>query len=108
MIFAVLMMVGGLVGGLVAGNKGRNVLLWTIACGLLPLLVLVLFALPALPKPGVSRICPHCLRLIPWGASICAYCRQTVSEAVGAPCHYCGSTVWDHEKHCPKCGKGKE
>jgi len=106
MRFAILMIIGGLLGGLVAANKGRNVLLWTIVCGLLPLFVLVLFALPPLPKPGVSRACPHCLRLIPWQASVCAYCRQpVVGEAVGTPCAFCGGTVWDHEQTCPKCGK---
>ena len=107
MHFAVLMIVGGLVGGLVSGNKGRNILGWTIACGVMPLLVVVLFALPALPQPGVSRVCPHCLRIIPWQASMCAYCRQPVGEPVGAPCAYCGSTVWDHERACPKCGKSR-
>ena len=105
MHFAVLMIVGGLVGGLVSGNKGRNVLGWTIACGLMPLLVLVLFALPVLPKPGVSRVCPHCLRIIPWQASMCAYCRQAVTEPVSRPCAYCGNAVWDHEQLCSKCGK---
>lgn len=104
MHFAVLMIIGGLVGGLVAGNKGRNVLGWTLACGILPLLLPVLFALSVLPRPGISRICPHCLRVIPLPAAVCAYCRRDVPPPDETFCTGCGKRLSDQEKFCPDCG----
>jgi RNA polymerase subunit RPABC4/transcription elongation factor Spt4 len=108
MYFAVLMIVGGVLGGLVAGNKGRNVLGWTLACGVMPLLVLILFALPVLPRAGVSRVCPHCLRVIPWQADTCAYCRREVENPGGALCAACGRLISEQEKFCSNCGRAKE
>ncbi len=98
------MIVGGLVGGLVAGNKGRNVLFWTLACGVIPLVLLVLFALPSLPRPGISRSCPHCLRIIPVQADTCAYCRRSVSPQEGATCSACGRPFASDDRFCSHCG----
>ncbi len=77
MILAI-MAIAAIVGGLVAHNKGRMVFLWTVLCGLIPLALLILFALPRIPQLGVWRPCPFCFHVIPWQASACAACLRQV------------------------------
>lgn len=107
MYFAVIMIVGGLLGGLIADNKGRNVLGWTLVCGIVPLLILVLCVLPALPKAGISRACPHCLRIIPLQADTCAWCRRQVDPPTESICPGCGRILPPHESFCSTCGAPK-
>ncbi len=103
MLIPVLMLVGGILGGIVAQNKGRNLFVWTLLCGLMPLCLLILFALPKLAQQGVSRPCPFCLRIIPWHARICAHCQQHVPLTKVQECAYCGEKSWQGEEHCPNC-----
>ncbi len=105
MLILVMMLVGGILGGIVAQNKGRNLFFWTLLCGLMPLCILILFALPKLAQWGVTRPCPFCVRIIPWKAQICGYCGQHVPRPQERPCAYCGSHLWIGENVCPQCGK---
>lgn len=100
----VVMIVGGILGGVAAHNKGRSLLFWTLACGILPLLLLVLLALPRLPQEGVWRPCPFCLRIIPWQARACSFCRRDVPAPRCAPCDYCNAVVWAGQSRCSRCG----
>ncbi len=104
MLILVIMLVGGILGGIVASNKGRYIFLWTLLCGIMPLCLLILFALPKLAQPGISRACPFCMRIIPWKANICGYCTQRVPAPHSSTCQYCGETLWQGEKTCPTCG----
>lgn len=103
-MYLAVMIVGGLLGGLVAHNKSRNLFFWTVCCGVMPLLLLILLALPRLSREGVWRPCPFCLRVIPWEAKVCAACRREVPPPRTEACAYCGATVWAGQDHCPKCG----
>lgn len=103
MVLAI-MLVGGILGGLLAYNKGRTLLFWTVLCGVMPLCLLILLALPRLPQTGVWRPCPFCLRIIPWQARVCHACRREVPPPVTAQCTFCGGTVWAGQDVCPKCG----
>ncbi len=98
------MLIGAILGGIIAHNKGRNILFWTVACGLLPLLLLVLLALPRRPKHGEWRPCPFCMAVVPWTATVCAYCRREMPPPHSAPCKYCGAEVWAGHDTCPQCG----
>lgn len=102
-MYLAIMIVGGLLGGLLAWNKGRNLFVWTLCCGVMPLTLLILLALPRLPLEGVWRPCPFCLRIIPWQASVCSACRREVPPPRSAPCKYCNTTVWAGQKRCSKC-----
>lgn len=101
----VIMLIGGILGGLTAYNRGRNIFVWTIFCGIMPLMLLVLFALPRLPVRNQWRPCPHCLTIIPWSAQVCRACRHNVPLADSKPCNYCGKLVWAGMDTCPKCSK---
>ncbi|MEG2172047.1 MAG: zinc ribbon domain-containing protein [Desulfovibrionaceae bacterium] len=103
MVLAI-MLIGGIIGGLLAYNKGRMLLFWTLVCGLMPLCLLILLVLPRLPQPGVWRPCPFCLRIIPWQAQVCHVCRREVPPPLSVPCKFCGTTVWAGQKVCSKCG----
>ena len=95
------MILGGILGGVVAYNKGRAVFFWTVACGLLPLMLLILSALPRLPQQGVWRPCPFC---IPWQAGVCSHCRRDVPPPRSTLCRYCGDAVWAGQERCSRCG----
>lgn len=99
----VIMILGGLLGGITAYYKGRNIFFWTVVCGF-PLSLLILLALPRLPREGQWRPCPFCLRIIPWQAQVCAQCRRDVPPPHNASCKYCNSTVWAGQDRCPRCG----
>jgi len=42
MIFIVVALVAGLIGGFMASSKGKNVFLWFILCGIFPLAIVIL------------------------------------------------------------------
>lgn len=99
----VIMLIGGFLGGLIAQNRGRNMFVWTVFCGIIPLMLLVLFALPRLPVLNQWRPCPYCLSIIPWSAQVCKVCRNDVPPAYCEPCNYCGKLVWAGMDSCKKC-----
>ncbi len=105
MYYSIIMLVGGILGGIISQNKGRNIFFWTIFCGLMPLTLLILLALPKLAQAGISRPCPFCLRIIPWHARVCAYCQKKVPVPHTHPCVYCGAPLWAGESHCSACKK---
>ena len=102
-MYLAIMLIGGILGGLIAHHKGRNVLLWTLLCGM-PLMLLILLALPRIPRQGLLRPCPFCLRIVPWQAKVCAYCRRDLPPPRSAECKYCNATVWAGQERCPRCG----
>ncbi len=107
MLIPIIMLIGGILGGIVAQNKGRNLFVWTLLCGIMPLCLLLLFALPKMAQQGISRPCPFCLRIIPWRAKVCGYCGQRVPMVSSQACDFCGEAMSMGEKICPHCGKEK-
>jgi len=68
-----------IVGGMLAGRKGRNVAGWAIGCFILPVLLLVVALLgPAGPVHGKYRTCPHCAELTKWQANTCPHCQKDI------------------------------
>lgn len=103
-MYLAVMIVGGLLGGILSLHKGRNPFLWTVLCGIVPLVLLILLALPRLPRQGVWRPCPFCLRIIPWQAGVCSYCRREVPPPHWERCRYCQNIVWAGQQRCAACG----
>lgn len=65
------------VGGIMAANRGRNVVGWCLLCALFPpLLLYVYFARPLCEVEGKFRKCSICGKLIKWGEPVCPHCRS--------------------------------
>lgn len=103
MVLAI-MIIGGIVGGLLAYNKGRNLFFWTVLCGIMPLCLLILLVLPRIAQQNVWRPCPFCLRIIPWQAKVCHACRREVPPPHWVECKFCSGTIWAGQNTCSKCG----
>ena len=77
MIFIIIMIVAGILGGIIASNKGRSVVGWAIGSALLPIVLLILLALPRTdraPLPSDSMACPRCAETIKSTAKVCRFC----------------------------------
>lgn len=85
MEFLVVAIIAAVCGGIVAGNKNRNVAGWAVLCFLIPLcllIILFLSKLPAsqgmeeatLPTQDDSKICPFCAETIKRAAVVCKHC----------------------------------
>jgi MFS family permease len=97
MEFAVIWIGGAILGailnGVIASNKGRNVAGWVALSVLLtPLVVLILLALRSLKvqvptevrvaPTGPVKICPDCAEQVAAAARICRYCRHEFKPAL--------------------------
>ncbi len=72
-----IVIVPGVVGGVLAANRGRKVVGWCLLCALFPpLLLFVYFAKPLCEVEGKFRKCSNCGKLITWDEPICTYCRS--------------------------------
>ena len=77
MFLIIVMIVAGILGGIIASGKGRSVAGWAIGSALLPLLLLILLALPrteSAPLPSDSMTCPSCAETIKAAARVCRFC----------------------------------
>ncbi len=99
------MIIGAILGGLVASNKGRNIFVWAVLCGIMPLALFILFAIPRQPQIGVWRPCPFCLTVVPWSATVCASCKNSLPRAHVHPCAYCAAPIWAGQNVCTSCGQ---
>ncbi len=54
-------------------------------------------------------ICPHCLKTIDDGATVCPHCHAEVASDAARPrlvfCDGCGARLSPHDRTCPKCGR---
>ena len=68
----------GIVGGVMAANRGRNpllVLVWCIASALFPIFIMIIyFKKPTREVEGKFKKCTHCSEWLPWRESPCRYC----------------------------------
>ena len=77
MTFIIVMIVAGILGGIIASSKGRSVVGWAIGSALLPIVLLILLALPRTdraPLPPDSMTCPRCAETIKAAAKVCRFC----------------------------------
>jgi hypothetical protein len=75
MIFLIILL-SGAIGGFLAANRGRNVIVWNLCCALFPPLLLVIyFAGPRCEVEGKFRRCVHCGGFIKWHEPVCRQCR---------------------------------
>ena len=81
-----IVLVPGVIGGILAANRGRMVAGWCLLCALFPpLLLLIYFAKPLCEVEGKFRRCSKCGEYIKWHEPVCKYCRsvQIVTKSDG-------------------------
>ena len=86
MIF-IIMIVAGILGGIIASSKGRSVVGWAIGSALLPIVLLILLALPRTdraPLPSDSMTCPRCAETIKAAAQVCRFCGHRFDDHGGS------------------------
>lgn len=72
-----IVLVAGVIGGCMAANRGRKVVVWCLLCALFPpLLLLIYFAKPLREVEGKFRRCSNCRELITWHEPVCKYCQS--------------------------------
>jgi hypothetical protein len=63
------------IGGLLARNRGRNIIGWGILSAIFPIFLMVLyFNKPLREVPGGFKRCTACREYIKWRAMACKYC----------------------------------
>lgn len=83
LIFLVLFVVPGILGGILAANRGRNVVGWAIICAIFPIFLLVIyFNKPIRDVEGKFRKCRSCGEFVKWGDASCKYCGAELSPHI--------------------------
>ena len=72
----------GIIGVIIAGNKGRNQFAWFAWCFLFPLIgLIVLLCMSNLKQLELkqSKVCPRCAERVKLGAAVCKHCSYDFS-----------------------------
>ena len=71
-----IMAVPGIIGGIMAANRGRNIFVWGILSALFPIFLLVVwFEKPLREVEGKFRKCGKCGEWLKWRETTCKYCQ---------------------------------
>ena len=67
----------GLIGAILANNKGRNSIGWFVICALFWIPIIAIIFLPPIKEvQGKHRECPACKEFVKWNASVCKHCKS--------------------------------
>lgn len=68
----------GIIGGVLAANRGRNFVLWGILSVLFPIFILIVwFEKPVKEVEGKFKKCVECGEWIKWRDESCKYCQAS-------------------------------
>lgn len=75
LLFLLVIIIPGIVGGILAANRGRNFVGWSLLSAIFPIFLLVIyFEKPIKEVEGKFRRCRSCGEFIKWRADACKYC----------------------------------
>ncbi len=99
--YIIIQLIAAAVAAFVAERKGRNWIIWGIACFLFPFSLVILAFLPPVLAKGVTKPCPECGRIIRHGSTVCGYCKRELPIEM-VQCPRCGKYVPEGQS-CPDC-----
>ena len=68
-------LVFGILGGMLAARRGRNMAVWGILSAMFPIFIMIVyFEKPLRPVPGGFKKCPACGEWLKWSEASCRYC----------------------------------
>ena len=107
----------GIIGAVVATNKGRSAGAWAVVCFLLGPLGVVLALVASQDEAGLEaqaldrgtgRKCPQCAEVVKAEAKQCRYCGSVLpplpKPSIAGTCIICSFALRDPVPICPKCG----
>jgi len=122
MEYIIIWVAAAVLGGAVASGKNRSAAGWATICLLLPIAILVLFALPTIkeePTAEISKKCPDCAEQVQPDARICRHCGHEFTKTVvpSGPsakksatnqtdiitCAACNKETYAGQDTCPHC-----
>lgn len=75
LFFLLVFVVPGVTGGILAANRARNVVVWSLLSAAFPIFLLVIyFHKPLREVEGKFRRCGGCGEFIRWREATCRYC----------------------------------
>lgn len=79
LLFLLVIIIPGVAGGILAANRGRKFVGWSILCAIFPIFLLVIyFEKPKREVEGKFRKCRSCGEFIKWREPACKYCGTSV------------------------------
>ena len=76
LMVVLIMSVPGIIGGVLAANRGRNFVVWGLLSALFPIFILIVwFEKPVKEVEGKFKKCVRCSEWIKWRESACKYCQ---------------------------------
>ena len=66
----------GVIGGVLAANRGRNFVIWGVLSALFPIFILIVwFEKPVKEVEGKFKKCVQCSEWLKWRDQTCKYCQ---------------------------------
>jgi len=100
MIWVIIWVICGFIGGAIADSKGEGCAGFILGLLFGPIGIIIALLLPSNPKAMGMKQCPYCKEWINSQAIKCPKCQSDLRPK----CPYCNTPVNKENKFCPSCG----